>query len=100
MDIERLIALIVKTVVEELTRQGIIQSDISTTRVRFDKATTSVKPEKQDIYAVEHRVISEQIVLNASRAGHSVLEVPSNALITPLAEDTAKEKGLRIRRGK
>lgn len=39
-------------------------------------------------------LIAEAAVLEAARAGHTQLAVPSNALITPLARDTAREKGI------
>jgi hypothetical protein len=96
VDIERLIALIVKTVIEELTRQGLIRPEGLMEGSQPDVAATpTVDPAKS-----ARRVISAEIVLDAARTGRSVLEVPPDAIITPLAQDTAKEKGITIRRGK
>lgn len=39
-------------------------------------------------------LIAEAAVLEAARAGHTQLAVPAGALITPLARDTAREKGI------
>jgi len=97
VDIERLIAFIVKTVVEELARQGFITVNDTARQNRpavgnavVDLSTASAKS--------RDRVVSAEMVLEAARAGHAELEVASYALITPLAQDTAKEKGLTIRR--
>ena len=92
MDIERLIALIVKTVVEELARQGLIRVD-DVSSPKHPAASGAVMPAKS-----RRRVISAEIVLDAAQAGSTELEVASDALITPLAQDTAKGKGVTIKR--
>lgn len=91
MDIERLIVLIVKTVVEELLRLGVISADQTSQTVPPlpHSATTAGK----------RRVVTAQMVLDAAAMGHTTLDVPSGSLITPLARDTAKEKGITIRVG-
>lgn len=88
MDLERLITLIVKTVVEELIRQGVIQG------------TTPAAPASRPMTETgKRRVVTARMVLDAAAAGRSTLDAPAGALITPLARDTAKEKGMTIRVG-
>ncbi|MBI4551746.1 MAG: hypothetical protein HY710_05720 [Candidatus Latescibacteria bacterium] len=88
MDLERLITLIVKTVVEELVRQGVIQG------------TTPAAPASRPMTEKgKRRVVTARMVLDAAAAGRSTLDVPVGSLITPLARDTAKEKGIAIRIG-
>ena len=99
VDIERLVALIVKTVIEELTRQGIIRSDGLMERSQPAVTATPI-PDPAKPAKSSRRVVSAEIVLDAIRNGKSALEVPPNAIITPLAQDTAKEKGITIQRGK
>ncbi len=95
MDIERLIAIIVKTVVEELARQGFIKA---TGRPNPPGVSNTVSDAATETAKSRKRVVSAEMVLEVARAGHIELEVASDALITPLARDTAKEKGLTIRR--
>lgn len=93
MDTERLIALIVKTVIEELTRQGLMQADVTGQRALSVASETN----GPGIRTKRH-VISEETVMEAVRQGKCLLEINAEALITPLASDTANEKGIRIKR--
>ena len=97
MDIERLIAFIVKTVVEELARQGFINVN-DTVRPNRPAVSNNVVNLATVSAKSRDRVVSAEMVQEAARSGHTELEVASDALITPLAQDTAKEKGLTIRR--
>ncbi len=44
-------------------------------------------------------IVTEADILEALSRGQKVITVPSNAIVTPLAEETAKLKGVRIERG-
>ena len=44
-------------------------------------------------------VVTEDDVIDAVRAGHDELGIPSGALVTPLARDTAKDRGVRLVEG-
>jgi hypothetical protein len=89
VDLERLIALIVKSVVEELARQGLIQTE---------ERPETAAPAASKPAPGTRRVVSARMVLEAAGAGRLSLDVPCNALITPLASDVAREKGITIRR--
>ncbi|MDP6053652.1 MAG: hypothetical protein QF879_15005 [Candidatus Latescibacteria bacterium] len=93
MDLERLIALIVKTVVEELVRQDVIRLD-------HTGVTLSQGQGKTVSSAVSNRspgrVVSAQMILDAAKAGVTTYEAPAHALITPLAAEVAREKGIEI----
>jgi len=41
-------------------------------------------------------VVTEADVLDAARAGRAELRVDAGALVTPLARDTAKDRGVRL----
>jgi hypothetical protein len=93
VDTERLIALIVRTVIEELTRRGLMQSNVT------DQSTPGAVSEAGDPgIRTNCHVISEETVLEAVRQGKCLLEINAQALITPLASDTANEKGIRLKR--
>ena len=96
MDIERLITLIVKTVVEELARQGLIRGD-SISSPKRPVTSDAISPPASEA-APRRRVVSAAMVVNAAQAGDTELEVATDALITPLAQDMAKEKGVTIKR--
>ena len=44
-------------------------------------------------------VVTEDDVVDAARAGRDRLVVPGGALVTPLARDTAKDRGVRLVEG-
>ena len=44
-------------------------------------------------------VVTEDDVIDAVRAGRDELGIPSGALVTPLARDTAKDRGVRLVEG-
>lgn len=94
MELERLITLIVKTIIEELGRQGLLQAEGAT---KPDVSTPLPMAAPKPL-SVTQRVISAQVVLDAAKAGHRVLDIPAKALITPLAADVAREKQVRFRR--
>ena len=92
MDIERLIALIVRTAIEELSRQGMFSEGLTGTPKREDtQAHVNLPPAKS-----ARRVITAQMVLDAAKQGQTVLQTPAGAIVTPLARDTAQEKGVTI----
>ena len=91
VDLERLIVLIVKTVIDELIRQGVIPAD------RMSPAAPS-QPHSTTT-AGKRRVVTAAIVLDAAALGQRTVDVPAGSLITPLARDTAKDKGITIRVG-
>ncbi len=92
MDTDRLIALIVEAVLEELERQGVLHGECHT-------ADVLNTPKEQNAVSVSDKhVISEATVLESAKSGSLVLEVARDALITPLANDTAKERRVTIRR--
>lgn len=99
MDLERLVALIVKTVIEELVRQDVIRIDhptevvLSQDRTRPTTSSTGIGSNRK-----EGRVVSAQMILDAAKAGATTYDVPASAIITPLAADVAREKGIRIKR--
>lgn len=92
MDLERLVALVVKTVIEELVRQNVIRpGQYASTHGRTE--SPAVPPVKKQATG---RVVSAQMILDAAAAGAVSYEAPPGALITPLAADVAREKGIRI----
>ena len=94
MELERLITLIVRTIIEELGRQGLLRSE-GITRPDVPPPVAVTAPTS---LSAKQRVISAQVVLDTAKAGHRVLDIPANALITPLAADVAREKQVRFRR--
>jgi len=99
VNVEQLILLIVRTVVEELGRQGLLHSETpSSTGPPLATSASSATAPLSASLTVERRVVSAQTVLDAVRAGYSRIDVPPRAIVTPLAADLAKEKGMVIRR--
>lgn len=94
MELERLITLIVRTIIEELGRHGLLRAE-GFTRPDLPQSVPVIAP--TPLFA-KQRVISAQLVLDTAKAGHRVLDIPANALITPLAADVAREKQVRFRR--
>lgn len=47
-------------------------------------------------YGFQGRLVTEEVVTLAMKAGHSVLCVAPGTIVTPLAKDTAREKGVSI----
>ncbi len=93
MDLERLIALIVKTVVEELVRQDVICLDHTGVTLSQSQDTTVSSTVSN---RSPGRVVSAQMILDAAKAGILTYEAPAHALITPLAAEVAREKGIKI----
>lgn len=96
MDLERLVALIVKTVVEELVRQDIIRIDPTEESPSKAEGRSARPPVESN--GRESRVVSAQMILDAAKAGAMTYGVSARALVTPLAVDVAREKGIRIKR--
>jgi hypothetical protein len=95
VELERLVTLIVRTVIEELVRQGMIQTGMVTEKKRGPEAAA---PTAARAARCDRKVISARIVLDVAKAGHTRLVAPSGAIITPLALDMAREKGVVIER--
>ena len=91
---EQLIEKIVRLVVEEMVRQGLLKNSGS--------AGTPVKPGITGAApAVVGRrpVISEQMVLTLARQGKTEMQVPARALLTPAAKDMLREKKMKLIKG-
>lgn len=98
MELERLIIVIVKTVIEELGRLGLIRPCGVTLSDPSVSASAAAPPAASKPLSVKQRVISAQVVLDAAKTGQRVLDIPAKALITPLAADVAREKQISFQR--
>jgi ribose 5-phosphate isomerase B len=76
----------VKSEVFSLQAEIFVQSHVSPFTLHYSHFTTMKKKQ----------LITEKIVLEAYKAGKKEIEVVPGTLITPLARDTAKEKGIRF----
>lgn len=56
--------------------------------------------EKQNITRLSRRLVTERDVIEAHQQGISVLQVLSDALLTPLALDCARERGIQLQKTK
>ena len=54
--------------------------------------------EKQNVARCSHRLVTERDIIEAHQQGISVLRVLSDALLTPLALDCARERGIQLQK--
>jgi hypothetical protein len=98
---DRVAAVVSRSVVDAVAAGGDVESVVARALAGARAALgLDTSPTAQDVTRSPSRepraVVTEHDVIDVARAGGSELRVPAGGLVTPLARDTARDRGVSL----